>query len=192
MPSKAVNHLANIGVDDYWETPLDKLLKFCVNHDVNPVMDAMATEQNKKFPLFIDEQTDFMTQDISVDFFINPKYSQKGWHRIRCKRCKFVISEWYEKYGIDDFIRHAYELHKKHNVTVLALTFAKTDTAWFNTYVYDEKNEQWIAEFYPIRSRIKFEKNGVPGDNSSPYPSCWIIWRKKVSSDSSTRSNSVS
>lgn len=192
MSSQAVDHLSIIGIDDKWETPKDMLKQAMIDFSINPVIDVCASAENKKFDQFIDEKMDFMKQDVKVDYFMNPKYSKKGWHTIKDKVTKEVLKRWYEPYGIDDFIKHAYDLHIKNNVSGLVLTFAKTDTKWFNKYVFNQQTKKWLAEFYPIEGRVAFEKNGVPGTNSSPYPSCWIIWRKKPSSDSSISSSSLS
>lgn len=73
----------------------------------------------------------------------------------------------------------AYAEHKKWNVNGLILVYSKTDTKWFNRYVYDQSKAKWLGEFYPIPGRIKFWKNGKKTEFPAPYPSCLIVYRSK-------------
>lgn len=173
--SSAVEHLQSIGINDEWETPPELYTKGLTLAGFTPEVDVCATFNNKKCLTYVDKSTNFLDLEISYDFFMNPPYSRKGWHRIRNKDKK-LIAEWYEPYGIDDFIAHAAELVDRYRINALILTYAKTDTRWFNRYVYNQKQKNWLAEFHPIDHRVKFLLNGVPR-TTAPYPSCWIIMR---------------
>ena len=81
----------------------------------------------------------------------------------------------YGKNVIDKWIKYAYEQHKKHNVTGIALIFSKTETKWWHKYIQD------IADVHFIRGRVHFELDGKKVVNSAPYGSCWVIWRAKKS-----------
>jgi len=78
----------------------------------------------------------------------------------------------YGKGIIDKWIKYAYEQHVKHNVTAMALIFAKTETKWWHKYIQD------VAEVHFIKGRVHFQLNGKDVQNSAPYGSAWVIWRK--------------
>ncbi len=64
-------------------------------------------------------------------------------------------------------------MHRKHNITLLVLTYAKTDTKWWHNYIEGK------AEYYFHKGRISFnDKYGIPTKNKAPYPSVWIVFRK--------------
>jgi phage N-6-adenine-methyltransferase len=171
--SNAISHLKSIGVNDEWETPVELYCKAIEKFQIFPKIDVCATKHNTKCAKFLSKENDFIKSDISEDFWMNPPYSRQGRHTLKSSH---VI---WSDYGIEDYIKHAYELHKKHNNNAIILTFAKTDTEWFHNYVYDEKNMEWIGEFHPIRRRIRFLIDGNEGKNVAPYPSCFIVYRSK-------------
>ncbi len=139
-----------------WSTPRDLLFKAIQDFNLKPELDVCATRDNHKFKYFITPTENALTKEWNKDFFMNPPYDQ-----------------------VKEFMAYAFEQHKKHNVDALILVNAKVDTKWFNKYVFDQKTKKFIAEFYPIEGRIKFIDNGKVSSNSAPYPSCWIIFRKK-------------
>jgi len=51
---------------------------------------------------------------------------------------------------IYSWIKYAYEQHQKHNVNALILTFGKIGVKWFHEFVYDRKENKWLAEFLPV------------------------------------------
>ena len=200
MSKSVQQHLADININDMWETPNLELKKAMMKYDVLPFLDVCSTAHNAKFSEFFTEKDDGLNQDWNMDFFMNPPYSQ-----------------------IDTWMKKAYDQHTKHNVTGLILVYAKCGVKWFEDYVYDYSNDQWLAEFKPINHRIQFKINGIipryckickkkfykelkicPNynettgkhtvneiskiysddsgkltKNSAPYDSCWIIFRKK-------------
>ena len=148
---KTIQHLQIINENDEWGTPTLQLKKAMMDFDILPFLDVCATETNRKFTSFFSKESDGLSQNWNHDFFMNPPYSQ--------------IVSWMDK---------AYEQHKKHNVDALILVYAKTDTRWWHKYV------EGIAEVHFIKGRLKFVKpDGTISKNSAPYPSCWIIYRKK-------------
>ena len=149
---RSVDHLSNISIHYDWETPIILFLDACFRYKVNPILDVCATLKNAKCGALFTKEINGLLKQWVIDSFMNPPYSK--------------INSWIAK---------AYKEHKENNITVLALTFAKTDTEWWHKYVEGK------AEVHFIKGRIKFidPNTRLPSKNSAPYPSCWIIWRKK-------------
>ena len=133
-----------------WETPQELFDEACRKYKVRPSLDVCATRRNKKCALFFSK--DSLSKQWNKSFFMNPPYG------------KNVIDKW---------IKYAYEQHKKHNVTGIALIFSKTETKWWHKYIQD------IADVHFIKGRVHFELDGKKVVNSAPYGSCWVIWRAK-------------
>ena len=133
-----------------WETPQDLYDEASRKYKVRPSLDVCATRRNKKCALFFSK--DSLSKQWNKSFFMNPPYG------------KNVIDKW---------IKYAYEQHKKHNVTGIALIFSKTETKWWHKYIQD------IADVHFIKGRVHFELDGKKVVNSAPYGSCWVIWRAK-------------
>jgi len=149
--SKAVQHLKGITVQDEYGTPQDKLDKACIDYRIFPILDVCSNGPNAKFVCYFTKEIDTLKQEWDMDFYMNPPYSQVG-----------------------VFMRYAYEQHLKHNVNALILTYSKTDTKWWHDYVENK------AEVHFIKGRIKFnDERGKPTKYPAPYPSVWIIYRKK-------------
>lgn len=149
--SKAVQHLQGITVQDEYGTPKPELDKAVIDYKILPVLDVCTNDRNSKFPMYFTKEHDALKQPWSEDFFMNPPYSQ-----------------------VSKFMKYAYEQHMKYNVNGLILTYSKTDTKWWHEFVEDK------AEVHFIKGRIKFmDENGNPTKYSAPYPSVWIIYRKK-------------
>lgn len=166
--SKAVQHLSIIDIQDEFGTPIQTLEKGMNDLKIRPTLDVCTNDVNAKFPKYFTKFDDALKQEWDEDFFMNPPYSK-----------------------VDIFMAYAYNQYKKHNVNGLILTYSKTDTEWFHTYVYNESKDKWLAEFYPIKGRINFnDEYGIPTEiwskkdkkyrkGVAPYPSCWIVYRKK-------------
>jgi phage N-6-adenine-methyltransferase len=146
-----VNHLDLINKNDEYGTPHDLFADACLNYQVDPVIDVAASKTNHVLEPYWTMEDNFLKRGITNDFFMNPPYSQ-----------------------VREFMEHAYEQHVRHNSNVLVLVYAKTDTRWWHEFVEDK------AEVHFIKGRIKFlDHNAQPTKLSAPYPSVWIIWRKK-------------
>lgn len=147
---KSVEHLRIISFQDDWETPIELYLKACQEYKIFPQIDVCASKNNTKCHYFLDKKDNGLKYAWYQDFFMNPPYSE-----------------------IDEWMKKAWEDHELWNNNALILTYSKTDTKWWHNYV--EKK----AEVHNIKGRIKFFMNGIKSQNSAPYPSCWIIYRKK-------------
>lgn len=158
--SKSVKHLGNIKIQGEWETPWPTFEMLCLTYKVKPVLDVCATAQNTKCPHFYTKEENGLEYEWRYDFWMNPMYDE--------------VAVWIAK---------AAEQARKHNVTGIALTYAKTDTKWWHTFI-----EGHNVEVHFLKGRIRFmlpPKKGsdmqvaVAGKHSAPYPSVVLIWRKK-------------
>ena len=147
---KSITHLGNISIQDEWVTPKALLCSAIIKFDILPFLDVACTEKNAQFSAYITKEDNALLHEWKTDFYANPPYSK-----------------------VYDFMKKAYESHKKYNVTGLILVYAKTDTRWWHEFVEDK------AEVHFIKGRVKFYLNGQISENSAPYPSCWVIYRKK-------------
>ena len=148
---RSLQHLQIITTQDEYGTPWDIYNKACVDYKVRPILDTCTNIFNAKCSAFYTIKDDALGKQWDRDFYMNPPYSK-----------------------VKQFVRYAYEQHLKHNVNGLVLTYAKTDTKWFHQYI------QGKAEVHFIEGRIKFmDYYGRPTLHPAPYPSMWIVWRKK-------------
>ena len=149
--SKAVQHLQSINIRDEYRTPIELFIKALFDFDILPTTDVCATDENRRCRCFFSKSDDALKEDWHEDFFMNPPYSQ-----------------------VYNFMKKAYHESKKNNVDALILVYAKTDTKWWHEFVEGK------AEVHFIKGRIKFlDPDGIKTKNSAPYPSCWIIYRRK-------------
>lgn len=147
----SVIHLSNIGTQDEWSTPIKWIRYMMYNYDVTPSLDVCCTERNAQFSRFWTKEHDALKQQWDEDFFMNPPYSE--------------IYKWME---------YAYDQHLTHNVTGVALIYSKTDTRYWHDFIEGK------AEVHFVKGRIKFlDHNMVESKHPAPYPSCFVIWRKK-------------
>jgi len=160
MNSKSVKHLGNIKIQNEWETPWHIFEMISMTYNVKPVLDVCATRQNTKCPNYFTERDNGLDQDWRYDAWMNMPYSE--------------VAKW---------IKKAAEQHRNRNITVVALTYAKTDTKWWHEFV-----EGQDVEVHFLKGRIRFlqpHKQGsdyavaVESKYSAPYPSVVLIWRSK-------------
>lgn len=130
-----------------WATPqavFDEL-----NKEFNFTLDPAATSENAKCQRFFTKEQDGLKQDWSGEtVFCNPPYGRE-------------IGKWVEK---------CYTEHIKHNITVVMLIPARTDTTYFHEYIYNR------SEIRFIKGRIKFIQNGKEGD-AAPFPSMIVVYK---------------
>ncbi len=132
---------------DSWETP-DGLFDD-LNNDFHFTLDPASSEHNYKCEKHYTQEEDGLTKDWSGEIvFINPPYSQ--------------IKIWVEK---------AYNEWLNHNVMIIMLLPARTDTKWFHKYIYNQVGIE--IEF--IKGRLKFKG----ARNSAPFPSMLVIFYSK-------------
>lgn len=174
--SKSIQHLQDININDEWETRASDLRNAILKYKVNPVIDIFATRENKKCFQYYSKENSAFNHELRETCFANPMYSK-----------------------IDECMKFLYYQHLSFNTEMLILTYSKTDTKWWHSYVEDR------AEIHFIKGRLKFELDGIIPrycskvckevfieeidfcpkcnsrltKNSAPYPSCWIIYRKK-------------
>lgn len=129
---------------DEWETP--QALFDELDREFHFTLDAAATKDNAKCDNYFTPETDGLKQKWGGQtVWLNPPYGRS-------------VKAWMKK---------AYEEGHKPGTTVVALVFARTDTAWFHEYVYQK------AEIRFLRGRLKFGQ----ATNVAPAPSMIIVWR---------------
>lgn len=132
-----------------WETPqkfFDELDK-----EFNFTLDPCASDSNTKCEYYYTIEEDGLKQNWSNEtVFCNPPYGKE-------------IAKWVKK---------CYEEWKNHNVTVVMLIPARTDTSYFHDYIYGN------AELRFVRGRIKFEIDGNNFGGGATFPSMVVIFRK--------------
>jgi len=69
---------------------------------------------------------------------------------------------------IKNWIKKAYEEAQKEDTTVIALIPARTDTRYWHDYVMK------ASAIYFVKGRLKFGN----GDNSAPFPSAVVVFKK--------------
>ena len=167
MISKAVEHMSKINkiegkhrkrkINDEYGTaitdvkPLHSFNDAVKTFNVKPVFDYCASDNNHVCKKYFTKKDNALTKDWKWDGF-----------------CNFPYSKQYE------FMEKAWKEHQKNNIELLILAYSKTDTQWWADFVENK------AEVHFIKNRIKFlDKNGKLTANQAPYPSCWIIYRRK-------------
>ena len=151
MESKAVKHLAIINKNDEYGTPIFLFLESCGKYNCTPKVDYFASDVNHVCDKYYTKSDDAFSKSWTENGFINSPYSMIG-----------------------KVMQKAYEEHMANNVELMILAYAKTDTQWWWKWVENK------AEVHFIKGRIKFlDAKGNPTKLSSPYPSVWIIYRRK-------------
>jgi len=151
MESKAVKHLAIINKNDEYGTPISLFLESCGKYNCTPKVDYFANDVNHVCDKYYTKSDDAFSKSWTENGFINSPYSMIG-----------------------KVMQKAYEEHMANNVELMILAYAKTDTQWWWKWVENK------AEVHFIKGRIKFlDAKGNPTKLSSPYPSVWIIYRRK-------------
>ncbi len=187
--SKSVKHLQIINENDEYGTPNDvyqqglKIAKF------KPDVDVSASVFNHKCDYYLTIDESFL--DRSDSLFESNQFAN------------FPYSLQYQ------MMEHAWNLYQKFNGNWLILAYSKTDTKWWHQFVEGKAEVHFIegrVRFLgkrgePLLSRyclnckkktsfnLKFcsfcmEKgiyniHTIWKENTSPYPSCFIIYRKK-------------
>jgi phage N-6-adenine-methyltransferase len=128
---------------DNWATPqwlFDEL-----DREFHFTLDVCADEVNAKCKTFFSKVQDGLQQEWNGTVWCNPPYGRQ-------------IIQWVKK---------ASETAAKGH-TVVMLVPARTDTAWFHDYCYNDK-----AEVRFIRGRVKFGGSNY----NAPFPSMVVIFR---------------
>lgn len=116
-------------------------------------LDACATAENAKVPIFFSVETDALTKRWHDVVWCNPPYG----------------------YRIGKWVRKGFE-EAQLGATVVMLIPAKTETAYWHDYVMRS------AEIRLIRGRLRFGDGGKtnPESHNAPFPSAIVVFRQGV------------
>lgn len=129
-----------------WSTPQEFFDRINATHKFN--VDVCATAENAKCARFFTKEQDGLKQTWGgLRCWMNPPYGRE-------------IGRWVAK-------AFSESLHE--GTTVVALLPARTDTAWWHTYIEDVA----LVDF--IRGRLKFGGH----KNAAPFPSALVTWSEK-------------
>jgi len=79
--------------------------------------------------------------------------------------------------NITDWVKKASDESARHNITVVMLLPARTDTRFFHDYIYNKPN----VEVRFIRGRLKFLTSVQDVPNTAPFPSMVVIFNQSAS-----------
>ncbi|MCP4393466.1 MAG: phage N-6-adenine-methyltransferase [Alphaproteobacteria bacterium] len=136
---------------DLWQTPI--ALFNALDQEFDFDVDICASEDNHLLPDYFTEERSALTNHWNVytrlfSAFINPPYSQT-----------------------QVFMERAAEQAKLHNITVVALVNANTDTQWFSDAVKSANEVRLLT------GRVAFVKPDGKKASGNPKGQCLIIWR---------------
>jgi len=131
---------------DNWATPQNQF--DLLDAEFEFTLDPCADVDNAKCEYYFTAEDDGLIQPWrGCRVFMNPPYGR-------------TISAWMEK---------AYIEHRRHNITVVCLVPARTDTAWWHDYAMK------ATEIRFIRGRLKFGGS----KNTAPFPSAVVIFHSE-------------
>ena len=135
---------------DLWQTP--KALFDNLNAEFNFQLDVCASEGNRLCHYWFDEELSALNNEWDEHYndsaFMNPPYSDTQL-----------------------FLSRAAQQASEHNITVVALVNANTDTKWFSDAVKSANEVRLIS------GRIAFVKPDGKKANGNTKGQCLIIWR---------------
>lgn len=127
-----------------WATPKDLFNK--LDSEFNFTLDPCCTHENAKCEKHYTKQEDGLIQDWGGErVFCNPPYGSE-------------LPKWVKK---------AWEEGRKKDTIVVMLIPARTDTSYFQDYIYNRSEIRFIS------GRVKFNE----GKNGAPFPSMIVIFR---------------
>ena len=133
-----------------WETPADFFQK--LDDEFHFTLDPCATDDNAKCEYYYTKEENGLLQSWEGEtVFCNPPYGTD-------------LKSWVKK---------CYEEHLKHNITVVMLIPARTDTQYFHDFIYGK------SEIRFIKGRIKFVTPAGDRGGTAPFPSMVVIYRGK-------------
>lgn len=74
----------------------------------------------------------------------------------------------------EKFVRKAFEQWQKHNINIMMLLPCNTQSS-----KYWHECIEGVAEYHPIKGRIRFLVDGKPSKHASRNAYCVVIWREK-------------
>ena len=138
---------------DLWETP--QHFFDALDAEFGSTLDVCALPENAKCARYFTPEEDGLKQRWQGVCWMNPPYGRE-------------IGFW---------VRKAFE-SARDGATVVCLVPARTDTAWWHTWVMQADEVRFI------RGRLKFGG----GKNSAPFPSAVVVFRSGVTERSGVRS----
>ena len=130
--------------NENWATPQELYDKLDAEFHFN--LDPCADDENHKCDRYFTKEQDGLQQNWGgCRVFCNPPYGRQ-------------IVKW---------VRKAWEETRKENTLVVMLLHARTDTRWFQDYVYHRTEIRFIS------GRVRF--GGA--ENNAPFPSMVVIFR---------------
>lgn len=135
-----------------WETP-DSLFQV-YKKEFNIVLDVCATALNTKCKAYFDKKTNGLSSSWNIANELVSDGDSACWMNPPYGR------------GIDRWVKKAHEEALK-GVTTVALLPARTDTSWFQGYIYNKYEVRFL------KGRVKF----VDAPSSAPFPSMIVIFR---------------
>ena len=72
----AVQHLADININDEWETQRIDLQDAIKKYKINPSIDVFASKTNHKFDTYFTKENSAFNYKLLSDSFANPMYSE--------------------------------------------------------------------------------------------------------------------
>lgn len=127
-----------------WETPQDLFNK--LDEEFKFTLDPCSTDENAKCKKHYTIKEDGLSQSWGGErVFVNPPYGRD-------------IKKWVKK---------SWEEGRKKNTIVVMLIPARTDTSYFQDYIYNRSEIRFIS------GRVKFGD----GKSGAPFPSMIVIFR---------------
>lgn len=133
---------------DMWSTPQD--LFDALDREFHFTLDVCATPENAKCKDFYSPMIDGLRQPWLGVCWMNPPYGRE-------------IGKWVQK---------AYQSSRAGAIVVCLLP-ARTDTRWWQTFVWNEAIGQIANEIRFLAGRIRFSGSR----NCAPFPSAIVVFR---------------
>jgi site-specific DNA-methyltransferase (adenine-specific) len=137
-------------LSDEWETPKELFDELCDKYNIFPRLDPCATNANRKCLMFFTKEENALEQEWEYDVWCNPPHSITG-----------------------EFVRKAHTEWIKNNINIMMLVPANTvSTVWWHECV------EGVAEYHPVKGRIRFIRDGEPSKFQSRNAYMCVIFRK--------------
>ena len=133
-----------------WETPDD--LFAALHAEFGFDLDVCAHEGNHKLPQYLSPADDSLAQEWRGACWMNPPYGRQIAKWVRAARLRSISGQ----------------------CTVVALLPARTDTAWWHDWIWDEERNEPRpgVEVRLLRGRLRFKG----AQHSAPFPSAVIVF----------------
>jgi len=151
--------------------------------EFNFTLDVAANAINRKCLRYYDKEQNAIAQDWlkdarGGDAWDNPPYGDPEHPcKKKCTKKKCVERGHHVDHyipGIGDFVKKAWQ-ESRRGLTVVNLLPARTDTAWWHAYIWDELTNNWRpnVEARFIKGRLTYGN----AKHCAPFPNVVIIFR---------------